>query len=100
MIGATVDVVATMLEFSQPADAVLSNYFRNNRQLGSRERAFVADTAYAVLRRKRFVEGLCGEKDSPRHLVLAAWNQTLAAPPRFVSSSPSISATRLAPVAT
>ena len=34
MIGAATDVVATLLEFSQPADAVLSNYFRNNRQLG------------------------------------------------------------------
>ncbi len=72
MIGAATDVVATLLEFSQPADAVLSNYFRNNRQLGQRDRAFVADTAYAVLRRKRFLEALCGEKHSPRQLVLAA----------------------------
>ena len=72
MIGATVDVVATLLEFTQPADAVLSSYFRHNRQLGPRERAFVADTAYAVLRRKRFLESLCGEKHTPRQLVLAA----------------------------
>ena len=71
-IAAAVDVTATLLEFSQPADAVLSNYFRNNRQLGSRERGFVADTAYAVLRRKRFLERLCGDKGSPRQLVLAA----------------------------
>lgn len=71
-IDAAVDVVATMLDFTQPADAVLSNYFRNNRELGPRERGFVADTAYAVLRRKRFLERLCGEKFSPRQLVLAA----------------------------
>jgi 16S rRNA (cytosine967-C5)-methyltransferase len=72
MIEATVDVVATMLDFTQPADAVLSNYFRNNRELGPRERGFVADTAYAVLRRKRFLERLCGDKFTPRQLVLAA----------------------------
>ena len=71
-IDAAVDVVATMLDFTQPADAVLSNYFRNNRELGPRERGFVADTAYAVLRRKRFLERLCGEKFTPRQLVLAA----------------------------
>jgi 16S rRNA (cytosine967-C5)-methyltransferase len=72
MIEATVNVVSSILDFSQPADAVLSNYFRNNRELGSRERGFIADTAYAVLRRKRFLERLCGEKYSPRQLVLAA----------------------------
>ena len=71
-IAAAVDVTATLLEFSQPADAVLSNYFRNNRHLGSRDRGIVADTAYAVLRRKRFLERLCGDKHSPRQLVLAA----------------------------
>jgi 16S rRNA (cytosine967-C5)-methyltransferase len=72
MIDAAANVVDTMLDFSQAADAVLSNYFRNNRELGSRERGFVADTAYTVLRRKRFLERLCGEKCSPRQLVLAA----------------------------
>lgn len=71
-INAAVDVVATMLDFTQPADAVLSNYFRNNRELGPRERGFVADTAYLVLRRKRFLERLCGDKHTPRQLVLAA----------------------------
>ena len=71
-IDAAVDVVATMLDFTQPADAVLSNYFRNNRELGPCERGFVADTAYAVLRRRRFLERLCGDKFSPRQLVLAA----------------------------
>ncbi|CAG4882587.1 SAM-dependent methyltransferase [Georgfuchsia toluolica] len=72
VIDAAADVVATMLDFTQPADAVLSNYFRNNRELGPHERGFVADTAYAVLRRKRFLERLCGEKYTPRQLVLAA----------------------------
>jgi 16S rRNA (cytosine967-C5)-methyltransferase len=72
MIDVATEVLSTLLDFSQPADAVLSNYFRNHRELGSRERAFVADTAYAVLRRKRFLERLCGDKWSPRQLVLAA----------------------------
>ena len=69
MIDAATDVVASMLDFAQPADAVLSYYFRNHRELGPRERSVVADTAYAVLRRKRFLEKLCGDKCSPRQLV-------------------------------
>ncbi len=72
LIGTTVDVVSTMLDFTQPADAVLTHYFRNHRELGSLERGFVADTAYAVLRRRRFLQRLCGEKQTPRQLVLAA----------------------------
>jgi len=72
LIEAASDVTGTMLDFTQPADAVLSNYFRNNRELGQQERAFIADTAYAVLRRMRFLERLCGEKRSSRQMVLAA----------------------------
>ena len=72
LIEAASDVTGTMLDFAQPADAVLSNYFRNHRELGQQDRAFIAETAYGVLRRMRFLERLCGEKRSPRQMVLAA----------------------------
>lgn len=71
-IDAAADVVLTMLDFTQPADAVLTHYFRNHRELGQRDRGFIADTAYAVLRRKRFLDKLCGSAASPRQLVLMA----------------------------
>ena len=72
MIGHASDVLTCLLEFSQPADAVLSNYFRENRSLGGRERAFIAETCYTVLRRKRQLEKLVHPAKSPRWLVLAA----------------------------
>ena len=50
------NVVAAMLEFSGPADETLSRYFRAQRQLGAQERAFVAEAAFAVLRRRRSLE--------------------------------------------
>lgn len=65
-------VLAMMLTFTQPADAVLSGFFRNQRKLGPRERGFIAEAAYAVLRRKRSLERLCGEEVTPRRLLLAA----------------------------
>ncbi|WP_408640032.1 RsmB/NOP family class I SAM-dependent RNA methyltransferase [Denitratisoma oestradiolicum] len=62
-----------MLPFEQPADAVLSRVFRDHRELGHRERGFVADTAYGVLRRKRYLEKFCGaDRATPRRLLLVA----------------------------
>ena len=72
MILSATEALALMLDFRQPADGTLSGYFRNHRELGQHERAFVAETAYAVLRRKRSLERLCGAGAKPRQLVLAA----------------------------
>lgn len=66
------NVVHELLQFEYPADAVLSHYFRNNREVGARDRAFIAETAYSVLRRKRTLERLCGDRVTPQRLVLAS----------------------------
>jgi 16S rRNA (cytosine967-C5)-methyltransferase len=71
MIGHAAQVVREMLKFAQPADAVLSNFFRSNR-VDSRSRAFIAETAYTVLRRRRLLEKVVGERATPLRLVLAA----------------------------
>ncbi len=76
MVDAAVAVLERMLSFAQPADGVMSLFFRDRKDLGMRERAFVAETAYAVLRRRRTLMALCraaGDQDPPaRHLALAA----------------------------
>ena len=54
-----------------PADQVLSGYFRSHRQLGQRDRAFVAEAAFAVLRRKRSLEATAGSA-APAPLLAAA----------------------------
>jgi 16S rRNA (cytosine967-C5)-methyltransferase len=58
LLDAATDLLQQVLRFDQPADAVVSRYFRDNRSLGPRERATLAETAYAVLRRKLFFEHL------------------------------------------
>ena len=60
-----------MLDFSRPADRALSEYFRANRSLGARDRAFVAETVFGVLRRKRSLEAAVGSGD-PGALLVAA----------------------------
>jgi 16S rRNA (cytosine967-C5)-methyltransferase len=70
-LGRAEALLGELLHFSEPADAALSRYFRAHRGLGRDDRAFVADTVYAVLRRLRSLEMAAGSR-APRALVLAA----------------------------
>ena len=79
-------VLTQLLRFDHPADAVVSRYFREHRQLGHADRGFVAETVFAVLRRLRSLEARCAGNLTPRRLLLAAlivargWNQRELAP--------------------
>ncbi|MFN8752321.1 MAG: RsmB/NOP family class I SAM-dependent RNA methyltransferase [Betaproteobacteria bacterium] len=70
-IDATADALAELLTFQAPADAVLRQWLRRHPRPGPRDRAFVADTAFAALRHLRRLESLTGGRD-PRRLTLAA----------------------------
>ena len=72
LIDATTTALNALFAFKYPADAVLSKYFRDNRTLGQNDRGFIAETAYAVLRRRRMLERLLGAEVTPRRMVLAA----------------------------
>jgi 16S rRNA (cytosine967-C5)-methyltransferase len=64
-------VVSKLLELAAPADETLSRYFREHHELGPQERAFVAEAAFAVLRRRRSLEAAAGSA-LPEALVAAA----------------------------
>jgi len=63
--------LGAVLSFEHPADAVLSRHFRDNRELGHRDRAFIAEAVYGVLRRLRWLRRLAGDRATPRELLLA-----------------------------
>jgi 16S rRNA (cytosine967-C5)-methyltransferase len=69
-LDAAADALRLALKFDRPADAVLHDFFRARSALGARDRAFVADTVYGVLRRKRTIEWLVPEA-GPRQMALA-----------------------------
>ncbi len=79
-------VLGLLLRFDYPADAVVSRYFREHRELGHADRAFVAETVFAVLRRGRSLEARCAGKLSDRNRLLVAlavtrgWSQRELAP--------------------
>lgn len=76
LVDAATAVAREMLRFQRPADGVLSAFFRIRPNLGLNDRAFIAETVYALLRRKRLVELAVAETGAPaddaRRLVLAA----------------------------
>ncbi len=61
-----------LLSFEQPADRVVSRYFRSEPQLGNRDRALIAESAFAILRRKNELSQLAvsGEGSQARRLAL------------------------------
>ena len=64
-------LLSELLRSTFPADLVVSRYFRQNRELGHADRGFVAETVYAVLRRKRSLSARCFEDVTSRRLLLA-----------------------------
>lgn len=69
---------AGVMPLAEPADAALSAFFRGHPKIGQRDRALIADSAYAALRHRRLLERVVG-KPSPRRLVLATWCLLLGA---------------------
>lgn len=71
LLDAASQLLRRVLTFEHPADAQVSRFFRENRQLGPRERATLAETTYAVLRHKRLFEHLAQTGKGPRERRLA-----------------------------
>ena len=67
-------VFARVITMTQPADAVLSSYFRSNPKLGQRDRAFIAESVFGILRRRYGLEYQTGAA-TPRQLLLAYFNR-------------------------
>ncbi|HZV97447.1 MAG TPA: RsmB/NOP family class I SAM-dependent RNA methyltransferase [Methylophilaceae bacterium] len=62
--------LADVLSGTGPADVKLGWFFKQNRELGVKDRAFIAESVYGVLRRKSFLAYVADGED-PRKLLLA-----------------------------
>ncbi|HXE23250.1 MAG TPA: SAM-dependent methyltransferase, partial [Rhodoferax sp.] len=71
LLDACSELVRLTLQFDHPADAVVSRFFRDHRELGPRERATLAETVYAVLRRKLLFDHFAPSGSGPRERRLA-----------------------------
>ena len=70
LLTAAQEALFSMMKFDQPADAILSAYFKSHSKLGQRDRAFVAEAAFGVLRHRATLEAITPRHDA-RALVIA-----------------------------
>ena len=69
-LDAIVHALTVILPARVPADSALKHFFRDNPQLGQRDRGIVADTVYGALRRRRLLEHVTPNA-TPREIALA-----------------------------
>jgi 16S rRNA (cytosine967-C5)-methyltransferase len=72
------EALARVRTFEKPADAILSAFFREHREAGQSDRALVAETVYAALRRSRLLDEIA-PKAASRRMGLAIWASLLGA---------------------
>ena len=71
LLDTCAELVRLTLKFDHPADAIVSRFFRDNRGLGPRERATLAETVYTVLRKKQLFDHLAPSGSGPKERRLA-----------------------------
>src|ERR1700687_1899186 len=69
-LEAIVNALTMILPGPAPADTQLRQYFRDHKSLGQKDRALIADTVYAALRRRRMLEHVT-PKATTREIALA-----------------------------
>jgi len=75
LVDLSTELLRAVLKLDQPADSVVSAFFRDHRALGSRERHALAETAYTVLRQRLLFQNLAQSGSGPleRRLAILAW---------------------------
>jgi 16S rRNA (cytosine967-C5)-methyltransferase len=69
------ELIHRVQQFQSPADSVVSNFFREHRALGARERHTLAETTYELLRQRSVLQHLAqsGKGELERRLAILAW---------------------------
>jgi len=80
LLQACTDLVALVLKFDHPADAVVARFFRDHRALGPRERGTLTQSVYAVLRKKQLFEHLApsGSGSKARRMAILGFDAARA----------------------
>ena len=69
-LDAIVHALSVILPARAPADQQLRQFFHEHKNFGQRDRALIADTVYAALRRRRMLEHVT-PRATPREIALA-----------------------------
>lgn len=75
LLELSTELLHRVLQLQHPADGVVSDFFREHRSLGSRERHSLAETTYSVLRERPLLQHLAqsGRGEIERRLAILGW---------------------------
>jgi 16S rRNA (cytosine967-C5)-methyltransferase len=75
LLELSTELIHRVLQLQHPADGVVSDFFRQHRALGSRERHTLAETTYTVLRQRLLYQHLAqsGKGEMERRLAILGW---------------------------
>ncbi len=75
LLELSTELLHRVLQFQSPADRVVSDFFREHRALGQRERHTLAETTYHVLRHRLLFQNLAqsGKGEMERRLAILGW---------------------------
>ena len=75
LVELATELLHRVLQLQHPADGLVSDFFRQHRTLGQRERHTLAETTYTVLRQRLLYQHFAqsGKGEMERRLVLLAW---------------------------
>jgi 16S rRNA (cytosine967-C5)-methyltransferase len=75
LLDLSTELLKAVLKLDQPTDAIVSDFFRKHRALGTRERHALAEVVYAVLRQRLLFQHLAqsGSGALERRLAILAW---------------------------
>jgi 16S rRNA (cytosine967-C5)-methyltransferase len=93
LIGHVTELLSNIEHSRLPADAVASPFFRERSYLGARDRRFIAETVYGIIRHRRYLEALL------EHYLAGHPSDTAldAAPRRFLTLCTAYDLTRARP---
>ena len=66
-LQATIELLDQIEETKFPADKIMSNYFKNNRYIGSKDKAAISENLYTILRNKLRFEYILQSKELGTH---------------------------------
>ncbi len=74
LIGHAVELLKLIDGSKQPADKIVSNFFHDRRYLGSKDRRWISETLFGMIRNRRYIEALLEQYliEHPFHVDLDA----------------------------
>ena len=68
-IQAIIEILTDVLKDKTPSDAILDNYFKQRRYIGSKDRRFISDNVWKIIRNRTKYSQMLENNVTPRLLV-------------------------------